>query len=434
MMRRSLVAVLTLAGLAALQLTGVAAGAGSGSLDPTFSADGIAFLNQTAYAVAIQADGKIVVAGGATTPDGKGGFGLTRYNPDGTLDPSFSGNGLVRTPFLKGGYAEAVAIQPNGRIVVGGRAETRTNREAFALARYLPDGSLDTSFSRNGKRAAPTIGSWNASEISDIALGPGNAIVASTYLDDGHDYVFGVIRLTRQGRPDPAFSGDGVAATRFSPYPGGFAQSIAIQPDGSIVAVGSVRTSGNYPGGFAVARYLSSGKHDDSFDSDGKRTIGFGGTWSGASDVALQPDGRIVISGTGHYGPKLQYGQLRMDVARINTDGTLDPSFAGDGKRTTALDGNLRGSSLAIGSDGKIVVGGEATPTLDEYPTNFAVVRYTTHGRLDASFSGNGIMVRSVRLDDWIEDVALQPDGRIVAVGASQGRPPRGYAVARFLP
>ena len=111
-----------------------------------------------------------------------------------------------------------------------------------------------------------------------------------------------------------------------------------------------------------------------------------------------------------------------------------DASFAGDGKRVTTGKGNLRGSAVAIQSDGKILVGGEATPTLDEYPTNFAIARYTTGGRLDTSFAGDGIRVQSFRLDDWIEDMALQSNGKIVVVGASQGRPPRGYAVARYLP
>ena len=114
--------------------------------------------------------------------------------------------------------------------------------------------------------------------------------------------------------------------------------------------------------------------------------------------------------------------------------GTLDGSFAGEGKRTTSLDGNLRASSLAIQSDGKIVVGGEATPTFDEYPTNFALARYTTGGRLDTSFAGDGIQVTSFRLDDWIDAITLQPNGKIIAVGASQGKPPLGYAIARYLP
>ncbi len=141
-----------------------------------------------------------------------------------------------------------------------------------------------------------------------------------------------------------------------------------------------------------------------------------------------------MVAGTVRYGPPNAYGRLSIALARVNTDGTLDPSFAGDGRRITTGDGNLRGSSVGVQTDGKIVVGGEATPTIDECPTNFGIATYTTDGSLDPSFAGDGISVKSFQLDDWIEAIALQPNGKIVAVGASQGRRPTGYAIARFLP
>lgn len=417
-MRKLLAVAATVAGLLFLPGPSALAASTSGSIDRTFAGDGIAYLPQTAYAVAVQADGKIVVAGG----------GITRYNRNGTLDGSFSGDGQAPTPFAAGGYFGAVAIQPNGRIVVGGRTE-RHNTDELAFARYLPDGSLDRSFSGNGKFVARKVGSMDVEEVSDIAIGPDGTIVASAYVSDRH-YLFGVIRLTRRGVPDTTFSGDGVAITRFNRH-SAFAEAVAVQPDGAIIAVGAARARAR----FAVSRYLPDGTHDASFSGDGKRTIAFGGTWSRATGVGLQDDGRIVIAGTVRHGPKrLDYGHLSIAVARCNLDGSLDPSFAGDGKRWTSADGNLRATSLVIQSDGKIVVGGESTPTVDEYPDNFALVRYTTDGQLDPSFAGDGIRVQSFRVDDWIEDMALQPNGKIVVVGASQGRPPRGYAVARYLP
>jgi uncharacterized delta-60 repeat protein len=417
-MRKLLAITATITGLLFLQTSSALTASTSGSLDRTFAGDGIAYLPHTAYAVAVQPDGKIVVAGG----------GITRYNRDGTLDRSFSGDGQVSTPFAGSAYLRAVAIQPNGRIVVGGRAEVR-NTDAFAFARYLPDGSLDPSFSGNGKLVARKVGSMDVGEISDIALGLDGTIVASAYVSDRR-YLFGVMRLTRQGVPDATFSGDGVAVTRFTRH-SAFAEAVAVQPDGAIIAVGAARARAR----FAVSRYLADGTHDPSFSGDGKRTIGFGGRWSGAADVGLQDDGRIVIAGTVRHGPRrLDYGHLSIAVARCNLDGSLNPNFAGDGKRWTSADGNLRANSLVIQSDGRVVVGGESTPTVDEYPDNFALVRYTTDGQLDPLFADGGIRVQSFRLDDWIEDMALQPNGKIVVVGASQGRPPRGYAVARYLP
>jgi uncharacterized delta-60 repeat protein len=430
-MRKALaLGVLVAAGLFIFPARAFAAGT-SGSLDRTFGRDGVAFLPQSASAVAVQADGKIVVVGSGSTRTGQGVFAVTRYNHDGTLDRSFSGDGQVHTSFVarRSAGSRAVAIQPNGRIVVGGRTETRNNNTAFAFARYLPDGALDTSFSRNGSLVARTVGSMGVEEISDIAIGPNGTIIASAYASDRH-YKFGVIRLTRRGRPDTTFSGDGVAITRFNRH-NAFAESVAVQPGGAIVAVGAARARAR----FALSRFLPDGTHDPSFSGDGKRTIAFGGRGSWAADVAFQDDGGIVIAGTVQHGPaQLDYGHYSVAVARCNADGSLDTSFGGDGKRWTSAEGNLSASSVAIQSDGKILIGGQSTPTVDEYPDDFLLVRYTAGGSLDPTFAGDGIRVQSFRDGDWIEDIALQAIGKIVAVGAAQGRAPRGYAVARFLP
>jgi len=413
--RRILALSIVVAALVLLPFVSASAAPTSGSLDRTFSRDGVAFLTRSGSAVAVQADGKIVVAGG----------GITRYDRDGTLDRSFSGDGHVSAPFY-GGFG-AVAVQPNGRIVAAGRAEVHNTIE-FAFARYLPDGSLDRSFSGNGKLVARKVGAMDVEEISDIALGQDGTIVASAYVTDRH-YEFGVIRLTRRGVPDTTFSGDGVAITRFNRH-NAFAESVAVQPDGAIVAVGSARARAR----FAISRFLPNGTHDPSLSGDGKRTIAFGGTWSRATGVALQDDGKIVIAGAVRHGPRsLDYGHLSIAVARCNLDGSLDASFAGDGRRWTSAVGNLRANALAIQSDGKIVVGGESTPTVDEFPDDFAIVRYSMDGSLDPTFAGDGVMVQSFHNGDWIEDMALQANGKIVAVGAAYGRASRGNAVARFL-
>ena len=159
-MKKRLAVAVMIAGLVSLQFMGASAASTSGSLDATFAGDGVAFLPQTASDVAVQPDGKSVVVGGATDRNGRGVFAVSRFNRDGTLDPSFSGNGMVGTRVASSAAAGAVEIQPNGRIVVGGTAETRNDRTAFAFVRYLPDGSLDTSFSGNGKLAGSGWGQW----------------------------------------------------------------------------------------------------------------------------------------------------------------------------------------------------------------------------------------------------------------------------------
>ena len=373
-MRKLLAVSATLVAMLLLQAPGALAASTSGSLDRTFAGDGIAYLPQTAYAVAVQPDGKIVVAGGA----------ITRYNRDGTLDRSFSGDGQVPTPFAAGGYFGAVAIQPNGRIVVGGRAEV-PNADELAFARFLPDGSLDRSSSGNGKLVTRKVGSMDVEEVSDIAIGPDGTIAASAYVTDRH-YLFGVMRLTRRGVPDTTFSGDGVAITRFSRH-NAFAESVAVQPDGAIVAVGAARARAR----FAVSRYLPDGTYDPALSDDGKRTIGLGGRWSGASASGCKTTEGIVPR---EPSVTVQGGSTTVTCRSLSPGATwivpLDPSFAGDGKRWTSADGNLRATSLAIQTDGKIVVGGESTPTVDEYPDNFGLVRHTTDGQLDPSFATAG--------------------------------------------
>jgi uncharacterized delta-60 repeat protein len=416
-MTKRLAVVLLMACIALVNATSAIAATTSGSLDPTFGGDGAVRVRAIteAYDVAIQPDGKIVVAGSGR---------VARLDRHGALDPTFSGNGVVRAHF---GVYE-IAIQADGRIVVGGIAE-RHNDDFFALARYLPDGSLDSSFSGNGKLVARNVGSIDVYEVSGIAIAPSGAIVAAAYMDTpGHPYMFGVIQVTRRGVLDRSFSGDGVAPTHLATGGRRFAESVAVQPDGAIIAVGRAGD------GFALVRYLPDGSRDPSFARDGKRTIGFGGDWSGATDVAVQDDGRIVVGGTRHEGGTNAYGHLSIALARCDADGSLDATFAGDGKRTTTLDGNLRSFSLAIQSDGKIVLGGEATPTVDEFPDDFALARYTSGGRLDDSFAGDGIRVTSFHVDEWINGIALQANDKIIAVGPSYGRNFGDAIVARYVP
>ena len=133
-MRKRLAVAAMIAGLVSLQFTGASAASTSGSLDPTFAGDGVAFLPQTASDAAVQPDGKSVVVGGATDRNGRSVFAVSRFNRDGTVDLSFSGNGMVRPRVASSAGAGALEIHPNGRIIVGGRAETRNNRAAFAFS------------------------------------------------------------------------------------------------------------------------------------------------------------------------------------------------------------------------------------------------------------------------------------------------------------
>jgi uncharacterized delta-60 repeat protein len=397
-----------------------------GSLDTSFSGDGKQETNFGGFGgfdlgngVAIQSDGKIVAVGRA---GGTGGdFGLARYNPDGSLDTSFSGDGKRWTDFGGSEEASGVAIQSDGKIVAVGRAEG-TGDDDFALARYNPNGSLDTSFSGDGRQ---TTNFGFTDFANQVALQGDGQIVAVGFTGGNSGGDFALARYDTNGVLDPGFSGDGRQTTDFSPdaFDHDEATGVALQTDGKIVAVGPV--GGN---DFALARYDTGGALDPSFSGDGKQTTDFAGP-DRANGVAIQPDAKIVAVGNAG-GPGVRPGG-DFALARYNPDGSLDLSFSGDGKQTTDFPGFDQANGVAIQDDGKIV----AVGTNDIFSEDFALARYNPNGSLDLSFSGDGKQTTDFAGEPFTvtgaTGVAIQPDNKIVAVGSNgQG----GFALARYNP
>ncbi|HYP00920.1 MAG TPA: delta-60 repeat domain-containing protein, partial [Pyrinomonadaceae bacterium] len=360
-----------------------------GDLDPAFDADGrvvTPFPNglDAAEDVAVQADGKVVVAGGSGTD-----FAIARYNTDGSLDGTFGKGGRVNTDFPvgQGGFASALVIQPDGKIVLAGSANdpTETFASAFALARYNSDGSLDTSFDSDGLVITSFPGT--TSNASGLALQPDGKLVAAgtsrnfTTISS----VFAVARYNTDGSLDTSFDGDGRATIDIAGASFEEAYGVGVQADGRIVQVGLGNSA------FAVARYNTNGSPDTTFDMDGQVTTDFGGSFEQASAVAFQMDGRIVVAG------ELATSTAADDnfaLARYNTDGSLDNTFDGDGKVITDF-GLVDGArDVVIQPDGRIVAAGRAgtIPT----GTFFAVARYNTTGALDTSFDTDGKVLTDV--------------------------------------
>ena len=257
------------------------------------------------YAVAIQADGKIVVAGFSENGSNTG-FALVRYGTDGTLDASFGSGGIVTTAIGSGsdrGYD--VAIQSDGKIVVAGYSESGSNSD-FALVRYGTDGTLDASFGTGG--------------------------IVTTAIGSNNDY----------------------------------GSSVAIQEDGKIVVAGFSNNASNDD--FALVRYGTDGTLDASFGTDGKvRTVITSDDWGTA--VAIQTDGKIIVAGSSFSGLSTTFA-----ITRYKTDGTMDTSFGWGGIVTTAI-GSMQDmvDSLAIQADGKIVVTGYCNNGSNNIAT---IVRY----------------------------------------------------------
>jgi uncharacterized delta-60 repeat protein len=189
--------------------------AAPGDLDTTFGADGTVTGPDlaSAHAIAIQADGKIVAAG-----VGEKGFVLARYDPDGTLDTTFSGNGKVITPFLSGGTIYDVAIGSDGKVVTAGGAAGERGNAKFAIARYNPDGTPDTTFGGDGKvttdLSKPTNHDAGFDAAYAIAPQADGKIVAAGVAAGGR---FGLARFNPDGTLDTSFSGDGMSTTNSTP-------------------------------------------------------------------------------------------------------------------------------------------------------------------------------------------------------------------------
>ncbi len=399
-----------------------AVNAAPGELDMSFDADGIATtsipgLNSGAKDLVIQADGRIIVAGYVRSENSNYDFALVRYHTSGNLDPSFGGDGIVLTDF-SGGYdmIETVAIQADGKIIAAGRS-----RSEIGIARYNADGALDTTFGGDGKVTTVITGSFDIAVDLKIQA-DGKIVCIARNRASGENEDFAVLRYNASGTLDTTFDNDGIVTTTF-PSVSDIATSLAIQPDGKIIAAGYIYLGGNdYD--FAIARYNSNGSLDTSFDDDGKVLTNVLGSFDTLNDIALQPDGKIVAAGYSSNGFGYAFALVRYDAS-----GALDLTFSDDGKIAMAVGGgNNAAKSLVIQPDGKILAAGYSTGTSGN--NDFTLARFNSNGTLDSqSFGENGSIIFDVAGDDRISGIALDSIGRAVVVGNTGG----DFGIARIL-
>jgi uncharacterized delta-60 repeat protein len=283
----------------------------NGSLDNTFINGGRTTLYfpdgypSGAGSVAIQADGKIVLAG-YTNGGSTSNVGLMRLNPDGNFDSTFDADGRLATDFY-GGHdeARAVAVQPDGKTVIAGNAQINGSNYDFAIARYNSDGSLDGTFSGDGKVTTEFFGGDDGAYA--MVLQPDGKILAAGHsYNVSAGYVFGLARYVFNGDMDTSFDLDGIQAINF--VDGTAAETalgVALQTDEKIVAAGYAPVGG--VNDFALARVNPDGSLDGSFGVGGLLNHDFGGGVAIANGVAIQADGKIVTAGTAYMGDFNQY-------------------------------------------------------------------------------------------------------------------------------
>jgi uncharacterized delta-60 repeat protein len=390
----------------------------AGQLDKTFGKGGI-FLGQNAglstsiaVALAIQTDGKILIAG--QTPSLQAG--VFRLTANGALDTSFGTGGMGVIPHSSnlgavGFLATGVVIQPDGKIVLAISSSTADALPVLELVRFNSNGSLDTNFGLGGI-------------VLLVRGGPNSSSLAQQ--PDGKILVAGgslMARTDANGNLDTSFGTSGFAALISG------AASIALQPDGHIL--------------LGASRYDMNGSLDTPFGISGRAA-----TLGPVLTARLQSDGKIVA--VGGITSKVSLGQVPtvhtdtgFGVIRYTPTGIIDAGFGHDGEVITDFSGfapTTIPSDMAIQSNGSIIVAGQAAqPDVSTFvpgPAAFALARYTTTGQLDDTFGPGGkvITILGSNLTAGIAAVTLDSRGRLVTAGnVSSGGNPGNIAVARYL-
>lgn len=364
--------------------------ADAGDLDPTFGIGGRVTTdfgaNERLDNIAIQSDGKILAVGGSN---------LVRYNANGSLDSEFGSSGRVITDF----FPKSVAMRADGKIVVAGSA---------TVAQYHPNGTADVAFGSGGKVIA-AIG-----DLKNMQIQPDGKIIVVSHRG-------GMARLNPDGSSDTTFGSGGIVYASTVATPVGnvipFIEGIALQTNGRIVLAGFA-DSHDLCSISALARYNTDGTPDSSFGSGGWVFTSFE-VPGRAVRVALQRDGKIVIAAA-KITPDCDH-TVGFALARYNIDGSLDSTFGTAGTvnpDASPLAINEADAGLVIQSNGKIVVGGYSVTNTNTF--GFALARYNPDGTLDSMFGSGGSVVTAFQdVRAFINAIALQADGRLVAAGTA---------------
>lgn len=428
--RRSLCAAIVLTVLTTA--SGLRARAAAGDLDTTFGLAGMVSQDFGGYdnavnCIALQPDGKVLVGGGITND-----LGLARYNSDGSLDVTFGNGGVVNTtlpgpPGFNVGAVEAMALLPDGRIVVAGTSFSNYEYNTdFVVARYHVDGSPDATFGVGGVVVTDFFGEYDLAHAVGIQADGKIVVAGAANRDGGTRAFFALARYHVDGSLDDTFGvGGKVTADFFNTLKS--ANALAIQPDGKLVLAGYGEF--NQSGDFALARFRPDGSLDATFGLGGVTLTEFPTGGSEATALTLQPDGRIVAAGfaNNHDGTNSDFA-----LARYDRRGFLDRSFGKAGRTTIDFRGDFDVAYAAAGlPDGGVVLAGYAQKSLTD--CDFALARIDKHGKPDKDFGDRGrVMTDFSGLADIARAVAVQPDGRIVAAGRTSTTGTIDFALTRY--
>ncbi len=395
-----------------------------GALDSDFSADGKVLEtfdsgSERGGAVIVQPDGMILV-GGFAYLQGDYDFVIVRYNSAGSLDNTFGGGtGKVSCNFgaLYDDYAIDMVLEANGNITLAGHTTSPSTGVYICLARFLPDGEVDMSFGTFGQVIVPTGSDYYVIEAMDVSS-------TGKYAVTGRETpsTFFVAQFNNDGTIDTGFDTDGIVT--FDPVVGmNKGNDIKYQSDGKLVVTGYY--SGNLAINVIVARYNTDGTLDNTFSLDGIVETDFlNNSADEGSALHLYDNGKILVAGV-----------TGSDIAliRYNSDGTLDLTFNGSGKKSIDFGAAESATAITVQPDGKLLLAGTTDLGVNG---SYMLVRTDSDGMVDNTFGTNGQVVTTFGSYDYavLNSIALQPNLRIVVTGgAGDLADALDIATARYL-
>ena len=324
----------------------------------------------------------------------------------GTLDPSFGAGGFVETIVsTAGSRSNAVAVQPDGRILLAGRRTVVGGAEG-AIVRYLGDGTVDLSFALNGYLFLSNAGTL---DWVDLLLLPDGRILAAGVADANNDPL--LAQWNSDGSPDLTFGTNGLAILTHPPA------AIALDANGKILVVGNIDTE------LVISRYLADGSPDTGFGTGGSTVSALGADAALGTALVVQSDDHILVAGSSTLA-----GDENVTVTRYTPTGAIDAAWGTGGTVTTDCgSGTETAEGIALQADGRIVVG-------VDYETGFVVLRYLSDGTLDPDFGAAGQVYTFVGANQsYVKDIIVQPDGALLVGGRAFQNGGWAFAAARYL-
>ncbi len=390
-------------------------GQAAGTLDTSFGTSGKLLFNYSsnyechANDVAVQSDGKIIVVGYTSTAATQADYAVTRLHPDGTFDTTFGVGGTIILNLLNTDIAEKVIIANDGKIYVGGTSGGTSiySGDNFTVIRLNSNGSYDTTYGNNGKAVVTFNGNYNFFKNMTLQSDGKLLVCGKNTVDTTGNYSdFAVARFNADGTLDFDFSNDGKLTLNIRNED--VATAIMVDATGNIIVAGTGSSQACF------ARYFSDGTLDTSFGTAGKINIAIAGLSTAVYDAKMQSDGKIVVAGYSYDSNNGGYNSL---IARFNTNGTLDTSYGTNGYTIKDIDTASEDQNIALllQPDGKSITCGRVNTGGTYY---FSILRFTTAGVFDTTFSNDGILLTSFGTSwNFGMGLSLQPDGKLVVVG-----------------